>query len=132
MALEITGTLKIKLDVQSGSSARGEWQKQEFVVETQDQYPRQVCFNVWGADKVSDLNSYKEGDVIKVSFNVESREFKERWYTDLRAWRIEKVADSGSPSNQQSSTGTPYPSSGGNNGGGAETEDLSAIDDLPF
>ncbi len=90
MALEITGSLVKKLPVQSGKSARGEWKKQEFVVKTNDTYPKDVCFNVWGEDKVGELSSYNEGDNIKVSFNVESREYNEKWYTDLRAWKIEK------------------------------------------
>ena len=90
MALEITGSLIKKLPIQSGSSARGEWQKQEFIIETHENFPRKACFNVWGVDKVSEFASYREGETIKISFNVESREFKERWYTELRAWRIER------------------------------------------
>lgn len=91
MALELTGSLIKKLPVQSGTSARGEWQKQEFVIQTLDTFPRQVCLNVWGADKVAELTGYNEGELIKVSFNVESREFRERWYTDLRAWKLERT-----------------------------------------
>ncbi|MDD2419081.1 MAG: DUF3127 domain-containing protein [Bacteroidia bacterium] len=93
MALEITGSLIQKLPVQSGTSARGDWQKQEFVIETNDTYPKKVCFNVWGQEKVEDLTKYAEGEVVKISFNVESREFNSRWYTDLRAWKIEKLSD---------------------------------------
>ncbi len=93
MALEITGTLIKKMDSVGGNGAKGPWSKQEFVIETHDNYPRKVCMHVWGADKVNELASIKEGDTITVSFNVESREFREKWYTDLRAWRIEKSAN---------------------------------------
>jgi hypothetical protein len=57
-------------------------------VETQEQYPKKVCFSAWG-DKVSILKSFKTEDTVKVSFNIESREFNGRWYTDLRVWKIE-------------------------------------------
>jgi Protein of unknown function (DUF3127). len=121
MALEITGSLIKKLSVQSGNSARGEWQKQEFIVETHENFPRKVCFNVWGADKVSDLASYREGENIKVSFNVESREFKERWYTELRAWRIERI---GTEADLASNRYEEYPM--------PENLSDSGEDDLPF
>ncbi len=131
MALEITGSLIKKLPVQSGSSVRGEWQKQEFVIETQDNFPKKVCMNVWGSDKVSELSSYSEGELLKVSFNVESREFKERWYTDIRAWKIERA---GSESNSGYSPAAPVVS-GGSDKEQTRPGDLPTDigeDDLPF
>lgn len=101
MALELIGSLTKKLPVQSGTSARGEWQKQEFVIKTQDNFPKDVCLNVWGADKVADLAAYSEGELLKISFNVESREYNQRWYTDLRAWRIERANTEGDAPNPQ-------------------------------
>ena len=90
MALEIEGKIIRKLGVQSGTSARGDWSKQEFVIEYQEgNYPSQACFSVWGPDKVKDLEKYQIGDKVKVSFNISSREYNNRWYTDLRAWKIE-------------------------------------------
>ena len=87
--LEIEGRLVRKMAVQNGRSARGDWSNQEFIVEFQDgNFPSNVCFNVWGADKVHDLERYQVGDEIRVSFAPSSREFNGRWYTDLRAWRI--------------------------------------------
>lgn len=101
--MELTGSLLKKLPVRSGVSPKGEWQKQEFIVEYQDgNFPKKVCFNVWG-DKVSDLESFNEGDKLKVFFNIESREYNERWYTDLRAWRIDRDEATSLP-NQDSST----------------------------
>ena len=79
----------MKLAVQSGRSAKGDWAKQEFVIEYQEgNFPTKACFSVWGADKVKDLERYNVGDQIKVAFNISSREFNGKWYTDLRAWRI--------------------------------------------
>lgn len=93
--MDITGRITQKLAIQKGTSARGEWQKQEFVIEYQEgQYPSSICFNLWG-DKVNELSSFNIGDQIKVYFNISSREYNGKWYNDLRAWRIEKVTDNG-------------------------------------
>lgn len=88
--MEIEGRIIRKLAVQSGTSARGAWSKQEFILEFQEgNFPAQVCMNVWGEDKVRELDKYQVGDKVKASFNLSSREFNGRWYTDVRAWRIE-------------------------------------------
>ncbi len=87
MNLEITGKLIKKLPEQTGEGKFGKWIKQEFIIETQDQYPKKICFSTWG-DKTDFLKKVSEGDIITVSFNPESREYNERWYTDLRAWKI--------------------------------------------
>ena len=90
MALEIEGRIARKLNVQTGTSSRGAWSKQEFVIEYQEgSFPTQLCMNVWGDVKVRDLEKYQVGDKVKISFNLSSREFNGRWYTDVRAWRIE-------------------------------------------
>ncbi|MCL2097699.1 MAG: DUF3127 domain-containing protein [Bacteroidales bacterium] len=89
MALEITGKLIKVLPLQSGTNARGTWSRQEFVLETLEQYPRKVCVSAWG-ERVNELSALQAGDILKVSFSVESREYNERWYTDVRAFRIEK------------------------------------------
>ena len=90
MALELEGRIVRKLNVQSGTSARGAWSKQEFIFEYQEgNFPSQVCFNVWGEDKVRELEKYQVGDKVKVSFNLSAREYNGRWYNDIRAWRIE-------------------------------------------
>ena len=107
MAMELEGRIVRKLNVQSGTSARGAWAKQEFIFEYQEgNYPSQVCMNVWGEDKVKDLDKYQVGDKVKVSFNLSSREFNGRWYTDVRAWRIE-------PASQQAAPGPDYAASAG-------------------
>lgn len=88
--MELEGRIARKLTVQTGTSARGAWSKQEFVLEYQEgNFPTQVCMNVWGEDKVRELDRYQVGDKVKVSFNLSSREYNGRWYTDVRAWRIE-------------------------------------------
>ena len=94
MALELEGRIARKLNVQTGTSARGAWSKQEFIFEYQEgNFPTQVCMNVWGEDKVRDLDKYQVGDKVKVSFNLSSREYNGRWYPDVRAWRIEPAGE---------------------------------------
>lgn len=122
--MDITGRITHKLAIQKGTSARGEWQKQEFVIEYQEgQYPSSICFNLWG-DKVNDLNSLNIGDQVKVYFNISSREYNGKWYNDLRAWRIEKVTDSPAPAYEPQPSVPSQPASDNV----AEPDE----DDLPF
>lgn len=91
MAVEIVAKLLQKFPVQSGTSARGGWSKQEFLVETEDTYPKKICMNVWGDEKVRELSSLNDGETYRFSLNIESREYNQRWYTDIRAWKIDKI-----------------------------------------
>ena len=129
MALELEGRIARKLPVQQGTSARGAWAKQEFIFEYQEgNFPSQICMNVWGEDKVRDLDKYQVGDKVKISFNLSSREYNGRWYTDVRAWRIEPSGASQAASQYgQPSQPSPVPM--------PSVEDLStplSDDDLPF
>ncbi len=102
MSIEIEGTVYKILPETSGQSANGSWVKQEFILETKGEYPKKVCFNCWG-DKVQAIKGLTIGEKIKVSFEPSSREFNDKWYTDLRAWKIEK-AGSGTASTTSTST----------------------------
>ncbi|MCQ2146108.1 MAG: DUF3127 domain-containing protein [Bacteroidales bacterium] len=139
--LEIEGKIKLKLAVQSGQSARGEWAKQDFVLEYMDgNYPADICISVWGQDKVAELNNYQVGDAVKVSFNVRAREYNGRWYNDIRAWKIAvpgvaadapaapvaaPAAPAPAPMRRQAPAPAPAPAA-------APVEDLGADDDMPF
>jgi len=87
--MEIAGKIIKILPVQSGQGKNGEWKKQEFVIQSDGPYPKNVCFTVWN-NKV-EIESFKENQMVKVSFDPESREFNSRWYTDLTAWRIQNA-----------------------------------------
>jgi hypothetical protein len=88
MALEIAGKIVSLLPEQTGTGKNGNWVKQDFVIETVEQYPKKVCFSAWG-DKAAQVKGLQSGQSVKVSFNVESREFNGKWYTDLRIWKLE-------------------------------------------
>ena len=88
--MEITGKVIAALTLQEGVSRAGnEWKKQEYVLETNDQFPKKVCFQLFGADKITQSN-IQPGEIITVSFDIESREFNGKWYTNLNAWKIER------------------------------------------
>ncbi len=89
--MEFEGLVFRILPVVRGTSARGEWQKQEVIFELPGEFSRKVCVGFWG-DKVADLARLKEGDKVSVSANVESREYNGRWFTEVRAWKFSTVA----------------------------------------
>ena len=64
---------------------------QEYVLETHEQYPKKLCFNVFGADKIAQFN-IQAGEEMTVSFDINAREYNGRWYNDIRAWRVERGA----------------------------------------
>ena len=97
MSLSIKGNVIEILEPQSGVSRAGkDWKKQEFVIETQEQYPKKVCFTLFG-DKTSMIDGMSKGEEVEVAFNVESREFNGRWFHNINAWKIDKVSDGGMP-----------------------------------
>ena len=94
MAMELKGKVIQILPAQSGMGKKGQqWKKQEFIVETQAQYPKKVCLSVWG-DKIDQFNLVA-GEMVNVSVDLESREYNGRWYTEARAWKIEKSGGTG-------------------------------------
>jgi hypothetical protein len=85
--MQLTAKLVQLLPLQTGSGKNGEWKKQDIIVETGGQYPKKVCVSVWG-DKI-DEKKLKPGNMLKIEFDIESREYNSRWYTDVKAWKIE-------------------------------------------
>ena len=122
-SLEIEGKIVSKLAIQKGTSQRGEWARQDFVLEYMEgSYPSNVCFSVWGVDKVDELAKYQVGDTVKVSFNIKAREYDGRWYNDIRVWRMGAASGSGSVSGQAPASGAAVgfgPASGQTSGAGS-------------
>jgi len=88
--MEITGKVFRMLPLVTGQGKNGEWRKQEFVIEIESgQFPKKVCLSLWG-DKI-DQAAIAEGETVKVFFDLESREYNGRWFTEARAWRVEKA-----------------------------------------
>jgi hypothetical protein len=129
MALDVVGKIVQVLDLQTGTSVRGDWKKQEFILETEEQYPRKICISLWG-DRINDIAGVQiGGELITVSVTLESREFNGRWYTDVRGWRIQRATQVSAIPNQsvqpqvQSPISSPVDEF-------AKTEE--SFDDLPF
>ncbi len=87
--MEISGKLIKILPEVRGESARGPWVRGSFVIETDGEYPRTVAFTTFGEDRLAMVNSIPLNSPVIVSFNPESREYQDRWYTDLRCSRIQ-------------------------------------------
>lgn len=87
--MEFEGVVWRVLPQIKGTSARGEWVKQEVVFELPGEFNRKICVGFWG-DKAQEAATLKPGETITVSANVESREYNGRWYTEVRAWRINR------------------------------------------
>ena len=89
--MEVSGKIIQVLPEQGGVSKTSgkEWKLQAYVLETQEQYPRKVHFEVFGEDRIK-ANPCQLDDIVTVSFDIESREFNGRWYTSIRAWKIQQ------------------------------------------
>lgn len=142
--MEVTGKVIKVMPMQSGMGKNGEWRKQEFVIETPGTYPKKIALTVWN-ERTADLQALALGQEVKAYVDIESREYNERWYTDVKAWKIEKVitgainATPGSnESHQASSPPVPPPPSqdfnSGNSNPFGDSNDPSQNqeDDLPF
>ena len=93
MDVTITGEVVEILEEKSGESAKGPWRKQDFILETEDEYPSKVCITQWG-DRIEEFD-VQEGERITAHVDIESREYEGRWYTDVKAWRVERPEGSG-------------------------------------
>ncbi|MBQ0164617.1 MAG: DUF3127 domain-containing protein [Bacteroidales bacterium] len=97
--MEITGKIIAALEPRSGVSQRtsSAWKVQEFVIETHEQYPRKCCFEVFGEDRLNQMN-ITVGEELTVSFDIDAREWtgsdgRTRWSNQLRAWRVQRPSE---------------------------------------
>ena len=83
--MELQGKVIAVLPEKSGVSARGEWKAQSYVIETHEQYPKKLCFDVFGADRIAQFN-IQSGEELLVSFDLDAHEYNGRWFNSVRAW----------------------------------------------
>ncbi len=86
--MELSGTVIEILEEQSGKSDKGPWRKQDFILKTDHEYPKTVCITIWGSN--IDQFSLQEGETVTAHIDIQSREYNGRWYTDVKAWKIDK------------------------------------------
>lgn len=91
--MEVTGKIIQVLEPQSGVSKAGKnWTKRYYVLETQESYPRKIAFYAFGEDRVNQFDAIaKPGSSVRLSFDIECREYNGRWYTDIAGWKIEPL-----------------------------------------
>ncbi len=101
MSLTVKGKIIKVLPIESGTSKAGkEWKKQGFVVDTGAQYNPTVCFSLFGDEKINMLRNFGEGQEVEVAFNISSREFNEKWYHNIDAWKISAANQEVTPANE--------------------------------
>ena len=86
--MQFQGELYQILDFKEGEGKKGKWMKQSFVIKTFDQYSKLIALTCWGAS-VELVQSLKIYDRIEFDIEVSSREYNNRWYTELTAINIE-------------------------------------------
>lgn len=137
--MEVTGKIIQVLPIQEGVGRNGNpWKLQAYVLETLESFPRKVHFEVFGDERIAS-NPCKVDDIVTVSFDIESREFNGRWYTSIRAYRIQQGQPTAAPAQaampapaaQPAVAQAPYPSMGGSLAT-AQTVNGDDSSDLPF
>ena len=117
--MDIKGRIVNVLPVQSGQGKKGEWKKQDFVIETYGQYPKKVAIQLFGQEKINKYD-LKVGAQVTVHIEIESKEYNSKWYTQVNAWKIEGVGERKVEQKVESKQ-EDFPSTGG-----------TVADDLPF
>jgi hypothetical protein len=120
MSMDLTGVVVSILPEQTGTSKKGTWRKQEFVLEIPGTFPKKVCIAMWG-EKI-DQWAVRQGDTVTASIDVESREYNGRWYTEVKAWKVTKGQGAAAPAYSAPVPQEPYPTASFDNDPG----------DLPF
>ena len=122
--MEFEGVVYKIMPATRGTSARGDWQRQEVIFELPNEFSRKVCVIFF--NKESDVARLKEGATYTVSVNVESREYNGRWYTDVRAWRVQPKEEVAAPAAPAMPDMPPFGEEP------AYTAPTAEVDDLPF
>jgi hypothetical protein len=125
MDLQLTGTVTQILDEQSGEGRNGPWRKQEFILETAGDYPKQICIVQWG-DSI-DKFGITEGETLTAHIDIQSREYNGRWYTDVKAWRVDRPDGGAAAPAPPAASGEPWPEPPAGSGGDDDEDD-----GLPF
>lgn len=96
--MEITGKVIAVLQPREGTSSAGkEWKAQEYVIETEERFPKKMCFEVFGSDKINQYAPILQvGNNAKVFFDIDAREWNGRWFNSVRAWNVENAAGAAS------------------------------------
>lgn len=94
--MEITGKIIAVLPPKQGvsQSTGNAWMCQDYVLETQEMYPKKVCFNVFGAEKIQEMN-IQLGETLTVSLEINANEYQGKWYNQVKGWKVVRVSVQG-------------------------------------
>ena len=131
--MDVIGKAIAALPVKNGVSQRtGEqWQSREYVIETQEQFPKKMCFEVFGTDKLKEFN-IRNNDLIKVHFDITAREYNGKWYNSIRAWKVEHVNPDGSAVGSTAAAPAPQAAAPAAPAPAAAPAARESEEDLPF
>ena len=111
--MDFTGKIIFALPAKSGLKKNGEsWKSQEFVIEnTEGQYPKKMCFNVFGDDKIKSFD-IKLGEELKVSFDIDAKQWQDRWFNSINAWKVERIVATATNATQTNTSTATSPKNG--------------------
>ena len=123
--MELSGKVIAVLEPRGGVSKTGNaWKVQEYVIETHEQYPRKMCFDVFGEEKINQFN-IQVGEELTVHFDIDAREWQGRWFNSIRAWKVDRAQAEVTPTTQD----VPFPPM---NAAPMDFSNGDEKDDLPF
>lgn len=108
--MEITGKIINVLPERSGVSAStgSQWKTGAYVLETMGQYPKHICFEVFGSDKLQQF-AIQTGEIVTISFDVDAHEYQGRWFNSIRAWKVVRTGNHANTlASAQTATPPPY------------------------
>ena len=85
--MEVKGTIVSIEPIQDGTGKNGTWKKRNVIIKTEGEYPKDVCLTCF--DKIlSSIEMLSVGQNITAAYNLESRQYNERWYTEVKMWKF--------------------------------------------
>lgn len=101
--MELTGTIIAVLPAMSGVSARtgNSWMKQDYVIEVPGQYPRRCTFNIFGEDRIKQLNIQQGEQNVTIQFDIDAHEYNGRWFNEIRCYNVIRAGQEAAQSTSQ-------------------------------
>ena len=131
--MDVVGKIIAALPPKSGTSqSTGKpWQVNTYVLQTNEQTPKNIAFDVFGAERVEQYN-LKVGDMVTVSIDIDAHEYNGRWYKQIRAWNVVNYASAQKPAAQPSPAPQPGALFPQQPAPGAQPAPSAGTDQLPF
>ena len=134
--MDLQGKVIAALPARSGTSARGEWKAQDFVIETHENFPHKMVFSVFGDERLQRFN-IQIGQEVNVSFDIDAHEYNGRWFNSIRAFDVRQIDPASLGASAAPASFDPTPVSPAPVGGPApvasqESTEGESADDLPF